>query len=279
MLSCLVNGYPGDVISVQDRGLAYGQGVFETLTLNGRDAADWSWHLQRLQNGAERLKIPFDTSLEGQLKEDLAKLLDSVETLPEKTVLKIILTRGAGGRGYAVTQPLEVNRVLQLNPFPQWPADPAVNGIQVVLCDTRMAINPQLAGIKHLNRLEQVLARAEWQDSSISEGLVCDAEGYLVEGTMSNLFWRRGEVLYTPVLDNCGIDGIIRQRLLAYCQQEGILLQTGRYRPEVLLDADEVFMTNSVIGLWPVTSCDSASLSGQWPVGELSRRLQIWLAA
>lgn len=277
MLSCIVNGQPVSELSVQDRGLAYGQGLFETLTLKEGNPQDWKLHMQRLELGANRLGIPFDNNLLDALSDDLVKLL-AAEALPERTVLKIILTRGAGGRGYAVTEPLAPNRILQLNPFPAWPADPQQNGIRVILCETRLGLNPQLAGIKHLNRLEQVLARSEWQQSDIAEGLVCDMEGYLVEGTMSNLFWLRNGELFTPDLTYCGIDGIIRQRLIERVRELKIKVSVGRYQPADLLDADEVFMTNSVIGLWPVTECVSAGLQQRWQIGTLSRQLSRWLA-
>ncbi len=278
MLSCLVNGQSASMLSVQDRGLAYGQGLFETLTLKKGEPLDWQLHMQRLECGANRLGIPFDNNILDGLSQDLNKLLADAGELPEKAVLKIILTRGAGGRGYAVTTPLTPNRILQLNPFPSWPSDPASTGIRVMLCQTRLALNPQLAGIKHLNRLEQVLARSEWQQSDISEGLVCDTDGYLAEGTMSNLFWLSGGELFTPDLKYCGIDGIIRQRLIARAQALNIPVNIGRYLPAVLTDADEVFLTNSVIGIWPVTECVSPGLQQRWPVGNLSRQLSQWLA-
>ncbi|MBN3561261.1 aminodeoxychorismate lyase [Aliamphritea spongicola] len=278
MLSCIVNGQPASTLSVQDRGLAYGQGLFETLTLIEGKPQGWQLHMQRLALGAERLGIPFDNSLSDALSDDLVKLLAATESLPERTVLKMILTRGAGGRGYAVTEPLTPNRILQLNPFPVWPADPQTNGIRVMLCETRLGLNPQLAGIKHLNRLEQVLARSEWQQPDISEGLVCDMEGYLVEGTMSNLFWTRNGELFTPDLTYCGIDGIIRQRLIERARELQIKVNIGRYQPADLLDADEVFLTNSVIGIWPVTECVSTGLQQRWQIGTLSRQLNQWLA-
>ena len=176
-----------------------------------------------------------------------------------------------------MAEPLEPNRILQLNPFPVWPANPQRNGIQVILCETRLGLNAQLAGIKHLNRLEQVLARSEWQQADISEGLVCDAEGYLVEGTMSNLFWYRDDELFTPSLEYCGVDGIIRQRLIERAESLQIKVNIGRYLPAELQHADEVFLTNSVIGLWPVIHCVSPGLQQRWQVGSLSQQLNHWL--
>lgn len=277
MLSCSVNGQLTSVLSVQDRGLAYGQGLFETLTLIDGLPQDWQLHMQRLALGAKRLKIPFDNNILDSISNDLNRLISAVDELPSRAVLKIILTRGAGGRGYAVTEPLEPNRVLQLNPFPVWPADPQNRGIKVILCETRLGLNPQLAGIKHLNRLEQVLARSEWQQADISEGLVCDTEGYLVEGTMSNLFWCLGGELFTPTLENCGIDGIIRQRLMQRARELGIKVNIGRYLSTDLQHAEEVFLTNSVIGVWPVIDCVSPALQQRWQIGPLSQQLNQWL--
>ncbi|MEH6577558.1 MAG: aminodeoxychorismate lyase [Amphritea sp.] len=279
VITSLVNGQFSNSIDLQDRGLAYGHGLFETVALvNGR-AEYWQEHLARLLNGSERLHIPYDTAFNKQLEDDLNKLLQSLDQVPERLVLKVILTRGQGGRGYAVNDGMKVNRILLLANFPDFPDFPSENGIEIHICKTALARNPQLAGIKHLNRLEQVLARAEWSSASIREGVVCDTSGVLVEGTMSNLFWVKGGQLYTPDLSYCGVNGIVRGKILQFAARCGIQVKQGFYALNDLQSSDEVFFTNSLIGIWPVISCADKKLSRQWMIGPVTQQLQQQLAA
>ena len=278
--SVLINGQSNQSVPVTDRGLAYGHGLFETISLNQSTPIAWQAHLTRLKTDAERLAISLPADIDLLLEQDLTELLRLQSVIPDRSVLKITVTRGCGGRGYAVDDSTSINRIVQLNSFPQYPDEPSLRGVNLRLCDTRLAISPQLAGIKHLNRLEQVLARAEWQSSDFREGLVLDAEGFLAEGTMSNLFWCKDGALFTPQLDRCGVNGIVRQRIIAIAEEQGIKLRIGRYNPDCLVSADEVMVCNSVIGVWPVVSAvmnDNKKLS--WSIGSVTRKLQSMLAA
>ena len=116
----------------------------------------------------------------------------------------------------------------------------------------RYAHNSVLAGIKHLNRLEQVLARSEWTDSSIAEGVVLDHEENVIEGTMSNVFYIKGKTLYTPELSACGVDGIIRRKVITLATELHLEICINKISLKSLMDADEIFMCNSVIGVWPI---------------------------
>lgn len=278
--SMLINGLPAESLSVADRGLAYGHGLFETIALKGAQAIAWQAHFARLQAGAQRLLIPLPDNLEQCLEQDLQRLLADQSSPSVRQVLKITITRGCGGRGYAVDAAVPINRIVQLSDYPLYPDQPVDNGISVRLCQTCLAIAPRLAGIKHLNRLEQVLARAEWQTSAIREGLVLDAEGYLVEGTMSNLFWCRDGQLYTPRLDRCGVKGIVREQIICFAEQQGIPLNEGLFKFESLQNADEVFVCNSIIAIWPVIKCAVVNQSMlEWSIGPITRRLQLLLSA
>src|SRR5690606_31058408 len=135
---------------------------------------------------------------------------------------------------------------------------------------TRLAEQPLLAGLKHLNRLEQVLARAEWQDTRYAEGLLCDVSGRIVEGVFSNLFLVRGGVLQTPALTRCGVAGVMRAELLEYAASLGVPCAVGDYERADLLVADEIFVCNSLYGVWPVRRFAGRD----WPVGPLTRTLQ-----
>jgi len=256
-------------LSLFDRGLHYGDGLFETIAVDAGQPLCWSAHWQRLHRGADRLNIPLP---------DYATLTAEVQTQARALhygVLKLLVTRGVGGRGYA--PPLEAHPVWHCLSYP-WPAYPAshwLQGVVVRVCDLRLAVQPALAGIKHLNRLEQVLARQEWHTPRIQEGIVLDSAGYVREGTMSNIFWCRGQDLFTPELTTCGVAGVIRDLLIQYAPTWGYRVHVGDYPLTELATAEAVFLTNSVIGLWPVRQVQ------QWryPLGSVVRALQDQLRA
>lgn len=262
-----INGQPASQLSSSDRGLAYGDGLFETIKVIAGQPLLLAAHLQRLADGLRRLKFPEDTL--SLLQSDLNQL-----SLEGDLVMKITLTRGEGGRGYRFPEPCQVSRIIAVTPMPEFPGDPAGQGVTVRFCQTQLGINPLLAGMKHLNRLEQVLARNEWTESHIAEGVVCDLEGYLVEGTMSNLFWLKGDQLFTPDLSRAGVNGIIRQLIISKAQTIGLTVNVGRYRPQEMLDADEMFVSNSLIDIWPVIALGGwRSGVGSWTC-QLQRLIQ-----
>jgi 4-amino-4-deoxychorismate lyase len=241
-LSTWINGRLGTAIDHRDRGLQYGDGVFETMRVRRRSVRLLDYHLERLFEGCRRLKIaaPAAAALRRELVSRAARRGEAV--------LKLIVTRGVGPRGYRASGHERCTRVISLHPLP------AVRGetVRVRMCATRVGANPALAGLKTLNRLESVVARGEWQDPSIWEGLMRDVEGSVVCGTMSNVFLRRGSTLMTPALDRCGVAGVMRRWVLE--QAEGLRLRVwqGRLPVEAFRDAEEVFMTNAVAGVVPV---------------------------
>ncbi|UCC55759.1 MAG: aminodeoxychorismate lyase [Gammaproteobacteria bacterium] len=260
----LVNGKPVDCISSLDRGLLFGDGVFETLAVTGGEPRFWLRHLQRLAEGCRRLGLPLPDA--SRLRDEAAALL----TGNDACVLKIIMTRGAGGRGYRPPGKAQPTRILQLHPWPELPQECADSGVRVCLCTMRLGSNPQLAGIKHLNRLEQVLARQEWDDPDIREGLMLDGGGCVIEGTMSNLFVVSGENLLTPNLGRCGVAGIMRTVMMELASSLGIAVSVCKLQPVDVEQADEVFLTNSLIGVWPVIGLGERA----WSVGRVTRQLQ-----
>lgn len=247
----LVNGLPGNAISIRDRGLLYGDGVFRTLRASQGVALHWPLHYRKLQQDCQALGIscPSFELLFAELGGLLAQHSDGV--------VKLIVTRGAGVRGYAPSAGAEPARIWDASPLPQYPADNATRGIKAKLCDLRLAAQPRLAGIKHLNRLENVLAAAEWDDAEIAEGLLLDAEGHVVEGTRSNLFLVSRGRLITPDLSRCGVAGVQRERVMAWAGQHGVPLEVRDVVLDEVLQADEVFLVNSIIGLWPVRELQS----------------------
>jgi 4-amino-4-deoxychorismate lyase len=269
MTRAIINGRMTDCVASTDRGLLYGDGLFETIAVVGGEAGHWQQHLQRLRAGCARLGIePVDELL---LAEECRQLVDGVG----KAVVKIIVTRGSGGRGYRVPARPAPTRILQLHDWPDFPLACARQGVAVRICDTRLGHNPRLAGIKHLNRLEQVLARQEWDDIGIMEGLLLDSESNLVEGTMSNLFLVRDGVLLTPDLQRCGVAGIMRSQLLERAGQISINAESCQLGMADLQAAEEVFICNSLIGIWPVISIDDR----KYTRGTITSRLQDLLAS
>lgn len=249
----LINGESRHCIDITDRGLHYGDGLFETIEVVAGKPLFLNRHLQRMQRGCRVLLIPCpDLNL---LDSEARQICDGAQL----GVLKLMLTRGSGGRGYRQPEQISPSRIFGLHPHPDYPDPLYRQGIKLRFCDKRLAINPDLAQIKHLNRLEQVLARAEWQTDDIHEGLMLDSEGYVVEGTMSNLFWVRRGVLHTPLLDRCGIAGIVRELVIELARTAGIEVLEDRVDSRQLLEADEIFVTNSVIGIWPVKQLQQQS--------------------
>ena len=243
----LVDGTESDTLDVRDRGLQYGDGLFETLAVRDGEPRRWAYHLERLQAGCRRLAIPAPT--ETNLTDEAERCCTGVE----RGVLKVLVTRGSGGRGYRPPAEPHPRRLLMAAPWPDYPDAHWTEGVRLRYCDTPLGESPALAGLKHLNRLEQVLARAEWDDPAIAEGLMRDPAGRVVDGTQSNLFWVRDGVLHTPALMRCGVSGVARRLVLEHAEVHGIPFSVDDETYPADLDAaDELFVTNSVIGLWPV---------------------------
>ncbi len=268
-LATRINGAPGEAVSVHDRGLHYGDGLFETVAVAEGRPLLWERHLARLSAGAARLHMPMP---------EAATLTDEAHQLCHghaRAVLKVLLTRGSGGRGYAPPHAVLPTRVLAVYPWPAAVHGRADAGVRVCVCRTRLGSNPALGGIKHLNRLEQVLARAEWSQE-YAEGLMLNGEGDVIEGTMSNVFAVLDGGLVTPDVACCGVAGVMRALLIE--RARAILpVDVTRVPLADLVRATEVFLTNSIIGIWPVTQLVGAAPGGgarTYPVGPITRQLQ-----
>ncbi len=267
VIQMLINGRKAEQLSALDRGFQYGDGLFETLRIVSGEALHWPRHMARLRRGCERLAIamPAVELLDTEARRLCRSLAGGV--------LKITVTRGQGGRGYAAPVHTTATRVLATFSAPTFPATHCTEGVELRWCQMRLGRNPLLAGLKHLNRLEQVLARAEWDvtpgEQGIAEGLMLDTNNNVIEGTMSNFFCVRDNVLLTPNLSQCGVAGITRERVMEAASAMHIALRETTLDAEQVLAADELFICNSLIGIWPVRK-----LADQhFPVGPVSRRL------
>lgn len=240
-------------VSATDRGFQFGDGLFETIRIEKGELVAWDYHAQRLTDGAKRLGIRLPA--QKMLKMRCQSQASAIEA--DVAVLKLQVTRGDSGGGYAAPEGLMANLYVSMRPLK---FDPSLwqQGIRVRVCDQRLAIQPSLAGIKHCNRLEQVMARQEWTDPATQEGLMLDTEGYVVEGVSSNLFAYLNGQWVTPLLDRCGVAGTLRARLVSWLAENGTPVEERRITLDEVRAADHVLMTNAVIGVWPV-----ANLAGE----------------
>jgi 4-amino-4-deoxychorismate lyase len=248
----LVNGQPAETVSVLDRGLGYGDGVFRTLVTHAGQPLWWHDHYAKLR--ADCAALALDCPDESVLRDEVSAVAESGQG-----VVKIVLTRGTGARGYAPPKEQACTRIVTAAPLPPHARPDAPVEITARWCTLRLARQPRLAGIKHLNRLENVLARAEWDDSAIFEGLLCDDRGAVIGGVMSNLFWVKDGELFTPDLSESGVAGVARTRLLRAAARRDVQAHIGRYLPDAILAADEVLICNSVIGVRRVARLDDVT--------------------
>ncbi len=263
----LINGQKQQQISVQDRSLQYGDGLFETIAIFKGKPLAWDRHLDRLQHGCERLGIPLPEP--SQLKSEAKELSSNCEL----GVLKLIISRGEGGRCYQAPRQAQTTRILSLHDWPNYPVEYQHKGIEVSIYSMRLGHCPALAGIKHLNRLEQVLLRSEFLNCAHIEGIALDIDENVIEGSMSNIFIVKNGKLLTPELDKAGVAGIIRGRIIEFCERTQSTCEITSLKIEDVMKADEVFFCNSIAGIWPVVRIDQV----QFKIGHYTRELQAQL--
>jgi 4-amino-4-deoxychorismate lyase len=258
----LVNGSESGGIAADDRGLQYGDGLFETMAATGGKIRHLGRHLARLAEGCRRLGMP--APADGLVEEECDRVL---EGLGSGTV-KLTLTRGPGPRSYR--PPAEPSPTRIVVSSAARPRGDSVPPLVVRLCETRLGLNPALAGLKHLNRLEQVMACAEWDDPAVGEGLMLSTDGRLISATAANVFLVTGGRLVTPDIRDCGVAGVMRQIVLEAAGELGLPVGIEDLSLAQLTAADEVFVTNAVVGIRPV-----GELAGtrNWETGETTRSL------
>lgn len=253
MNKVLINGIASEYVSVFDRGLHYGDGVFETIACVGNSAVFIQQHLKRMENGARKLNIPFP---------DRQLFLDDINCLlrgsNSNSIIKLILTRGRGKRGYRYEKTQIPTRICMLSAWPDYVAQWREHGIATRFCQTQVSVNPQLAGIKSLNRLDSVLASSEL-GPAFNEGFLSDIDGNVIEGSMSNIFIVSNATLVTPDLSRCGVNGIMREQIIDIAQNNSIKVETRNITRDELLESREIFISNSVIGACVVKQLEKQS--------------------
>jgi 4-amino-4-deoxychorismate lyase len=263
----IVNALESAVISATDRALAYGDGVFRTLPVRGGIARHWALHYGKLAADCAAIGIACPTAqlLWGELRR-------ASDDTPD-CAIKVIVSRGCGERGYRADPANSPTRIVMSSPLPSYPAAFSEAGVTIRRCSIRLAHQPALAGLKHLNRLENVLARMEWDDLRIAEGLLLDADDNVIGGTMTNLFISTKGVLVTPMLDRCGVAGVTRDRVLRGAAQGAITCHVRNISWSDVLGADEIILVNSIAGAWPVREIEGAARTP----GPVVRAVQQWL--
>jgi 4-amino-4-deoxychorismate lyase len=263
-----VNGAPAASVSALERGLHYGDGLFETIACVHGEPRFLELHLWRLAAGCARLGLP-------ATQPTLAAEVRTLAAGSARAIVKVLLTRGpAQARGYALTGHEQASRIVLRY---GWPAEDATlerDGVRVRLAEQRLGENPALAGLKHLNRLEQVLARREWSDAQIADALMFSSSGALVSGTMSNVFLVRNGTLCTPSVERCGVAGVMRRVVRALAAQASQVVEERVLEASDLETTTEMFLTNALIGIRPVRELAGRSLQP----GRLTRQLQDTLA-
>lgn len=261
------NGKIVNAVPLDSRALHYGDGLFETIAIRAGKPRLWTLHVERLLSGCGRLGINAPDA--DVLSKQLENALQSSAVDTQYALAKIIVSAGSGRRGYQRSE--DGSSELLIGIFEAVPPGTALlrHGVVTRSCETSLAVQPALAGIKSLNRLEQVLAREEWQDPDVFEGLMCDTGGQLICGTMSNVFVIHGDSVSTPALDRCGVAGVMRRHVLDTLCANQMTVAECDISWDQFLSADEVFLTNSQFGVLPVRACDDR----QWRVGSRTAKI------
>ena len=242
----LINGEFSTSLPANDRAVQFGDGCFTTARIKDGSVRFLAQHLGRLQQACEKLLIPFAqwSVLESEMQQ--------LAVAHQQAVLKVMITRGSGGRGYSAANCQHPTRLLSVSAYPSFYPQWREQGISLALSPIRLGINPHLAGIKHLNRLEQVLIRTHLEQMQAQEALVLDSDGWLTECCAANLFWRKGSQVFTPYMDKSGVNGTMRQHIIACLADSPWQVTQVRERPESLAQADELLICNALMPVVPV---------------------------
>lgn len=242
----IVNGETNHHVDITDRGFNFGDGHFTTIKIMSGKALLLPLHLARLQHACAVLAINFDNW----------SALQSAIELQAKTmvqgVLKVTITRGKGGNGYSVTGCSAANWYLQARSIPSHYQEWREAGIELTICSYQQTVTPYFAGLKTLNRLDQVMIKQELDRRQVGDGLVCSTEGFVIETAVANLFWVKNNVVYTPSTHRSGVEGIMKTHIITLLHDLNIEVQEGDYPIAHVLQADEVFISNAVMELVPV---------------------------
>ncbi|MCL1042285.1 MULTISPECIES: aminodeoxychorismate lyase [Shewanella] len=271
-----INGQRNTSVSALDRGLAYGDGLFATMRCQGGEIAFLENHLLRLAQGAKRLGIPWQATQ--ALRSQLAEACAQGDTqYSNDFCLKLLISRGVGGRGYMPPQSPQLTEVISLHEIPAHYRQWQETGIRLQTSQVRLAKQALLAGIKHLNRLEQVLIRAQALAEGFDDWLVCDTDTGIVEASMANLFFIQGQTLVTPSLHFSGVAGVMREQLILWFVAAGFNVEARQVLPSELAKFDHVLASNSLFGAVGITQIDNHSFSLSPLLANIRQELKLTL--
>lgn len=246
------------LIPSNDRIALYGDGCFTTIAISNTKAELLDLHLARLQRDCLRLYIEF------QLWSELQKAIIDLAMSIESAVIKVVVSRGQGGRGYSPANCINPTAYVSLSEIPAHYTNWRENGISMSVSSVKLAIQPLLAGVKHLNRLEQVYIKHELDQFDYEDMLVCDTDGHVVESSAGNVFWRKKANWFTPKLNKCGVEGVMRNQVIELFANRNIKLEQRHSYIGELFECDELLITNSLMGVVPVNRLEIQNRSQTW---------------
>ncbi|WP_350431054.1 aminodeoxychorismate lyase [Shewanella sp. H8] len=254
-----VNHVENGLINPFDRGVAYGDGVFATMRTASADMSAGilflDGHIDRLQQSCERLGIKWFPS--DSLLQQLSQL---AQQYPQHCI-KLLLTRGVGGRGYQAPLSATVTEVLSVHPIPEHYLNWQQTGISLASSPICLGKQPLLAGIKHLNRLEQVLIKSQPLPSHHQDWLVFDCDGNVIESSIANIFIVKNDQVLTPAITHAGVSGVMRETLIDTLLSHDIAVMATQLTFGDIQAADHIFITNSLFGIIDVTAIDDFQFS------------------
>lgn len=263
-----VNGIPQTHVSLGDRSFQYGDGCFTTILTKKGELVYWPEHVERLEACLKTLLIPFPDW------QDVFEWTSNAVLQDDYAGVKIHISRGTGGRGYSPSGIDGPMVTISNFAFPAHYTLWQKNGVSLGVCETRLGIQPLLAGHKHNNRLEQILAKAEIEGTEFADAVTLNVQNHVIETTMANLFWVKDNNAYTPDLSLSGVAGVMRRKVLEFLHANGIRVEVGSFALPDVLKADEVWMCNSLLGVAPVTSITASNQKIEFPIGKVTKRLQ-----
>ncbi|QHJ10243.1 Aminodeoxychorismate lyase [Paraglaciecola mesophila] len=265
----IVNGSPATQLDIADRATQYGDGCFTTMLVKDGTVEYWQAHLTRLKTSCERLFIQFTAW------DDLTSNVFAMAQQGSSCVLKVLISRGSGGRGYSPEGANQPIYIISEHPYPSHYDDWQASGIELNVSRVALAKQPLLAGIKHLNRLEQVLIKHELANDAFQDCIVLDTDGVIVESSVGNIFWYHDNVWYTPSLHFSGVEGVMRNHVVDYFSANQITIHQCRETQEAIQSASEVFVCNSLMGIVPVSAIEFSDGHRAYYLHDRTRELQM----
>ncbi|TRX56648.1 aminodeoxychorismate lyase [Thalassomonas sp. M1454] len=271
MLYHSVNFTTTEQLSIRDRGLAFGDGIFTTAQIVAGQVQHLGQHIKRLQQGCLRLGI--EEVNWASVEAELNKAANSVALSLNKATLKVIITAGNSSRGYSRVGIKQANIIVTVSAFPEHYIDWQNKGISLGVSSVKLGHNPVLAGLKHLNRLEQVLVRNELDTLDVDEVVVTDIADNIIECNTANIFWLKDDIWYTPSLSMAGVSGIIREQVINVLAQDGHQVAVVDAKVDVLKQSDAIFICNSLLTIAPVKEFVGKAFSME-PIKAIQKRMQ-----